>query len=505
MHSGWRRLSPKRAAFLVVLLASAFRLALAGATGLGIDESYMVAASNRFDTSYFDHPLAAWWLELGSRFLFGSMAPLVVRLPFILLAALSSLVLFALTNRLYGARAGFWAVCAYSISPLFSLAFGCWVLPDGPLNCFLLAAAYALTRALGIAQAPARPQPDWWMAAGVAAGFALLSKYNAALTLTGAVIFLLTEPVSRRQLRTLWPWAAGLVALLMFLPVVYWNFAHGWQSFHYQGGRATGLRLHPLAPLSIWGGEALFVLPWLWLPLVALAIGALRRGPAERRGWLLTMLAILPVLLFALIGIWSSTHILYHWAAPGYLMLFPLLGDWAARLQDAAASWMRFIARSTALLLTASVAVLIAVVGFAAFPGINAFFPPGKSPLLQAIDWDSVRRELASRGAMGSPKLAIATLRWYDAGKIGYAVRSNIPVTVFGPEPHQFGISTPVASLVGDDVLIIAMPGDISAVAAKYGPYFKAILPAPALTVTRGSATLLVIPVLLGKDLLKAP
>ena len=500
-----RKNSPERATLYVVLLASLFRLALGGFTGLGIDESYMVAASNRFAASYFDHPLASWWLELGSRFLFGGMTPIVVRLPFILLAALSSFLLFVLTRRLYGAKAGFWAVAGYSISPVFSLAFGCWVLPDGPLDAALLAAAYALTRALGIAERETEAEPGWWIAAGICAGLALLSKYNAALTLTGAVIFLLTEPRARRQLGTIRPWIAGVIAAGMFLPVIYWNFTHGWQSFHYQGGRAAGLQLHPLAPLSIWGGEALFVLPWIWLPLVALLLAALRRGPAERRGWLLAMLGMIPVLLFAVIGIWSSTHILYHWAAPGYLMLFPLLGGWAARLQGRAAGWMRHIALLSAALLAAAAVVMIAELDFAVAPGISQFFAPGKSPLLQAIDWDSVRQELAARGALDNPHVALATLRWYDAGKIGYAVRGRIPVTVFGPEPHQFGISTPPSGLLGRDVLIAAMPGDISAIEAELRPDFKAILPAPALTVMQRGATLLVIPMLLGEDLQQAP
>ena len=113
--------------------------------------------------------------------------------------------------------------------------------------------------------------------------------------------------------------------------------------------------------------------------------------------------------------------------------------------------------------------------------------------------------QLADRGVLENPKIALATLRWYDAGKIGYALRGKIPVTVFGPEPHQFGISTPPSSLIGDDVLIMAMPGDISAIADKYRPYFKTIQPEPALTVTQRGATLLVIPMLLGKDLLRAP
>jgi 4-amino-4-deoxy-L-arabinose transferase-like glycosyltransferase len=155
------RLTPGRAVIVVILAASILRLALAACTGLGIDESYMVAASNRFAASYFDHPLASWWLELGSRWLFGSAAPIVVRLPFVLLSVLSSGLLYALTSRLYGARAGFYAVAAYNVSPVFSLAFGCWVLPDGPLDAALLAAAYAMIRALGIAERETSPAPGW--------------------------------------------------------------------------------------------------------------------------------------------------------------------------------------------------------------------------------------------------------------------------------------------------------------------------------------------------------
>ncbi len=486
-----------RAAVIVVLVACAFRLVFAGYTGLGIDESYMVAASSHFAASYFDHPLASWWLELGSRSVFASAAPIVVRLPFVALSAVSSGLIYALTARLYGTKAAFWAVVAYSISPVFSLAFGSWVLPDGPLDAALLAAAYALSRALGIAEAPSRPEPGWWWGAGFFAGLALLSKYNAALVLAGAVLLMLSDPVARRELRRFAPWGAGLLAVLMFAPVLYWNATHGWQSFHYQGDRAAGLRLHPFAPLTIWGGEALFVLPWLWLPMVLLMLGALKRGPAERRGWMLSLLAVIPVVLFSVVGIWSSTRILYHWATPGYLLLFPMLGNWASawrpRLRNSAAVF-------SALLLAGSAMFIAAEVTFGFIPHLDMFFASGKSPLLQAVNWDSIIPEIPPQAD------AVATLRWYDAGKIGYALRNQkIPVTVFGPEPHEFGVSVPPASLIGKNILLVAMPGNVTAIDHTYAPYFKTLVPGPALTVMHHGSVLLVIPTFLGTDLLAAP
>ncbi len=477
-------------AVLVILIACAFRLVFASFTGLGIDESYMVAASDHFAASYFDHPLASWWLELASRWLFGGQSPIIVRLPFVILSAVTSWLLYSLTNRLFGPKAGFCAVAAYSISPVFSLAFGCWVLPDGPLDAALLAFAYAVCRAAGVGAPPAQ---KWWLAAGVFAGLAMLSKYNAALTIAGAAIFLLTDPATRPAFRRWELWAGLIIAALLFTPVTSWNAAHGWQSFAYQSGRATGLRLHFFAPLTIWGGEALFVLPWLWLPMVVLLVRALRAGPAQRQGWFLGMLAIIPVILFAIIGIWSSTKILYHWASPGYLLLLPLLGDWASRR----GAWVRQVAIFSGTLLAGMSLLIAAELTFGFIPHLDRAFPPGKSPLLQAVDWTSIRGQIP-------PGDAVAALRWYDAGKIGYALPGT-NVTVFGPAPHEFGISDPPANLLGRDILVIAMPGDVSKIQTAYTPDFKTLTPGPALTIAKNGAVLLVIPTLIGHDLLRAP
>ena len=45
---------------------------------------------------------------------------------------------------------------------------------------------------------------------------------------------------------------------------------------------------------------------------------------------MLAWLAAPPIVVFALIAAWSSQRVLFHWAAPGYLMLFPLLGRYVA-------------------------------------------------------------------------------------------------------------------------------------------------------------------------------
>ena len=67
------------------------------------------------------------------------------------------------------------------------------------------------------------------------------------------------------------------------------------------------------------------MLPWIWLPLIVVFLGALRAGPKAAPGWLLACLAAGPICGFTLLTILGRPG-LPHWTAPGYFFLFPLLG-----------------------------------------------------------------------------------------------------------------------------------------------------------------------------------
>ncbi len=124
------------------------RLWLAAVTGLGYDESYMAGNARDLALRYFDHPPLHVWLAWAAERLFGSEVPLAVRLPFVLLFAGSTWLMFRLTARLFGERAGLWAAIAFNLAPVFSLSDGSWVLPDGPAIFFLLAGGIAASIAL---------------------------------------------------------------------------------------------------------------------------------------------------------------------------------------------------------------------------------------------------------------------------------------------------------------------------------------------------------------------
>jgi 4-amino-4-deoxy-L-arabinose transferase-like glycosyltransferase len=359
-------------ALLLLIGASAvLRLIIADMMGLGIDESYMVAAGRHLQLSYFDHPPLSWWLAWGAAQLFGSDTGVVVRLPFIALFALSTWLMYRLGEVLFSARSGLWAAVTFNCAPIFGVTTASWVLPDGPLDCALLGATLCLVRAL--------PSGDrrWWIGVGVCSGLALLSKYTAGLSIAGIGLYLLTQPGDRRWLFRFEPYAAALIALGLFSPVLIWNAQHEWISFAFQGGRAGGAQLHPIAPFVALAGEALFLLPWIWLSLVLVLVKAARSGPARSGEWLLCCLGAVPIVVFSVIALWSNDRVAFHWAAPGYLMLFPLLGRPVAASLARGDRLTRFWLTGTAVLVVGASLLVASEVRWNWLPDIGEQFAEG--------------------------------------------------------------------------------------------------------------------------------
>lgn len=373
--------SPAKRAVLILIVATlAARLLFGSSLGLGIDESYTVATARHPQLSHFDHPPAAWWLAWGASQLFATENALALRFPFILLFALTTWLMFRLTTLLFGEK-------ALNLAPVIAWTSGTWILPDGPLNTALVAGVCAAVSAVFGKRLMA---PLWWLAAGACGGLALLAKFHGVFLFAGIGLFLATSPRHRHWLLTPWPYAGAIMAIAIFLPVIVWNAQHGWVSFAFQGSRAQVQGFSPWGPLAALGGQALYLLPWLWLPLVACLAKAVVRGSTDARRWLMACLAIGPIVTFTAVAV-TGTRVLHHWAAPGYLMLFPLLGaEVAAAIENQnrhVRAWLTATATSLGVL-------LVAVMTMAYLPWPAIALPAGKSipfPLLESVDWTKLK------------------------------------------------------------------------------------------------------------------
>jgi 4-amino-4-deoxy-L-arabinose transferase-like glycosyltransferase len=465
--------------FWLIAGTTLLRVAFAATTGLGVDESYMVTAGRVLSLGYFDHPPASWWLSWGAAHLFGTDAPWAVRLPFVSLSALSQVLIWRITCLVANRRAGFWAVVAFNLSPVFSVTTGTWVLPDGPLDTALAGAVLCLLHALpatgrtspypsatgrtapipSVGESPAATvlapkwaALPWWTASGFCAGLATFSKYSAVLTIAGALVFLLISRPHRHWLRRPEPYIAVAVAVGVFSPVLIWNATHGWASFAFQGQRAAGLRFRPWMPIQTLAGEALFVLPWVWVPMMVLFV----QGLGRKALWpqrLLSCLAAPPIVVFAMISAWSSQRILYHWAAPGYLMLFPPLGDAIARRLDRA--WVRGLLAGSAALMLIALAIISTQLQFDWLGG-RLVTVLRSDPTPEGIDWTSIREDLRARGLL-PPGALVAAVNWRDAGKIGYALGPEAIMLCLNADARQFGFARPLHDYAGRNILVLTV------------------------------------------------
>lgn len=281
------------AAALAVL--TLIRLIVAANAPLAPDETYYWVWSHALAPGYLDHPpMVALWIRAGT--LLAGQTPLGVRLLGPLAAAVASWMLFDAARVLFpGTAAGVAAVALLNATLL--LGVGTIIMtPDSPLLFFWTAALWTMARVA------AGGPGVWWLAAGLFGGLALDSKYTALLLWIGVGLWVLLVPAVRLWLRRWQPWAACLIGLLLFAPVLAWNAAHGWAGLVRQGGRVEDWRPARAAGFlaELVGGQIGLATPLVWALCMIALVSAVRRTWATLDpAWsLLAALSLPPVLVF---------------------------------------------------------------------------------------------------------------------------------------------------------------------------------------------------------------
>ena len=217
---------------MLIAAMTAMRLVYAGVTDLRTDEAYYWTWSKENVLSFLDHPpMIAWFIRFGTT-LFGD-TNLGVRFAGILAMLVTQLLLADIVRRVtHDARAIVFAL----LMPEAALYYGLLmakVSPDTALIPFAVAMMWALVRL------EESGNPRWWLAAGAFAGLALLSKFTAVMLLPAIAAFMLVPKWRARWIVSPYPWAAALIAIVLFMPVLIWNAEHDWASFRFQLVRAT--------------------------------------------------------------------------------------------------------------------------------------------------------------------------------------------------------------------------------------------------------------------------
>jgi hypothetical protein len=155
--------------------------------------------------------------------------------------------------------------------------------------------------------------PRWWLALGVVAGIGLENKISVLFLLFGLAAGLLA---ARRweAFRTRGPWLAGGLALLIFLPHILWQVAHGWPTLEFMDN-ARRHKMAPLSPPAFLSEQVLHAGPAalpIWLAGLAFFLFLRGGRPWRALGW--AYLALLAVMI--------ATRAKAYYLAPAHAVLF---------------------------------------------------------------------------------------------------------------------------------------------------------------------------------------
>ncbi|MHB8960460.1 MAG: glycosyltransferase family 39 protein [Candidatus Limnocylindrales bacterium] len=390
-------------------------LVLAPAYGFHRDELYFILAGRHPDFGYVDQPPLTPILSALAVSLFG-LQPLSLRVLPALCVGACIVVTALLAREARGGRAaqvlaavtagvsGYLAAGHLDVTATYDLLV--WAL------LLLLSAKILLGSGGG----------RLWVLVGVVAGIGLENKQTSLFLLAGLVVAILLE---RRDLvRTRWPWVAGLIALAVWAPNLWWQAAHGFPQLEMArsiAGDATKNRVLFLPQLLLVAGPFTF-------PVAVAGLVRLLRGPDIRPLRPLGTAAVVVLLL-----VFASGGKSYY--AVGSLPI--LLGAGAVSL-------VRWLGRSggglswrSALLSAATVgtAVVIAVLALPVLPPATL----ARTPIpdiypenAEQVGWHTLARDVdgvvATLPAQRRATAIVLTANYGEAGAVALLGSSGLPV-----------------------------------------------------------------------------
>ena len=294
---------------------------------LSPQEAYYWNYSIHPDLSYLDHPPMVAWVVRAGTLLLGK-SEIGVRIGGLALVAVSTWLINALGRLWFSRRAGLWAALLFQLIPAYFI-YGLIITPDAPLICFWLLTIYLVSIAI------LKHRPSAWYYAGAALGFAMLSKYTALFLVPSALLFLIADRKHRKWLFRKEPYLGFFISLVIFSPVILWNYQHHWVSFAFQFSRRLlaeeyrGIAFDPellisharhpfMESFGIQVG-AFFV---AYLAALALSFAVALYFTIKDQGsrWKFSLFFSFPFLVFfAMYSIGSKVNA--NWPLPGYLAL----------------------------------------------------------------------------------------------------------------------------------------------------------------------------------------
>ena len=448
----WPRDRSIAAAIVVLTL---LRFGLGVFLPLSFDEAYYWLWSKHLAASYYDHPPAiAYAIRFGTM-LFGD-TPIGVRFVPLLLSVAASWSVWRAGEILLGDARRAALACLYFNLTLMVAAETMAATPDA------LALATAAFLLVALAKLVQTGDGRWWIAVGAVGGLCLLSKYTGFFLGAGVLFWLIATAEGRKWLPTFWPYAGGVLAVLLFTPVIAWNAAHDWISFKFQFGRVANGGLTARYFGEFFLAQAALASPFILILGIAGFARASRIGRAPAVA--LSAALMWPAVVYFLV---HATHDRVQGNWPSFLFpAFALLAAYGAE-----EIWTGRIARPTmaamrALAIPVAALILLFVYAQAFFGVIPKRDPIGRltafgiKPVVATIE----------KAAQDQHAQAIVTTSYATTAWLAFYLKPKIPVVQINEDFRWLSAPKADPALANGPLLFVTMQGEktMPVVAARF-------------------------------------
>lgn len=306
---------------------------------LHYDEAYYWVWSKNLQLSYFDHPpMIAYLIKLTTLF---SDKEFFVRLSVVICSTITVIMIYLSTRRMFGQKAADISVILALAWPLLEGNFFITTI-DAPLLMFWSVTLYCLVRGLVF------DENKFIYFAGIALGGTLLSKYTGVLILPGVLIYLLFTPAKRSLLWNKQIYLALILGLMVFSPVIIWNYQHDWASFRFQfyHGISAERKINLSGLWDYIGGTLGAANPFISVPLLVFLYIKRKVLLSDRRYFLLISILGFVVLFFAYNSLYKFMEA--NWVAPAFISGIIFL---AACLSEYGIKWIYRVTITLVLIL----------------------------------------------------------------------------------------------------------------------------------------------------------
>ena len=274
------------------------------------DEAYYWVWSQNLQLSYFDHPpMIAYLIKLTTLF---SNSIFCIRLVSVICGSVTIIFIYKSAKYAFGQQAGNIAMILALAWPILEGTFFITTI-DSPFFMFWSITIYCLIRGLVFNEV------KFICLGGFSLGLTLLSKYTGILILPGVLIYLLLSSRQRIRLVQKEVYLALLLTIIVFSPVIIWNYQHDWISFRFQFNHGVANEKH--LNLQAFGDYLAGFLgaanPFISIPILVFAYKKRKLILKDNRYLFLLSNFLFIGLFFAYNGLFKKQEA--NWVAPAYI------------------------------------------------------------------------------------------------------------------------------------------------------------------------------------------